>query len=50
MMMGAHLNTHYYSGIKKFQCVACCPMHSVVVRRDGSGEEIRVGDREAAVP
>lgn len=43
----AYLDTHYYGGIKKYQWVVQ-PMaiHGVAVRKDGSVQEVRIGEDE----
>lgn len=43
----AYLDTHYYGGIKKYQWVAQ-PMaiHGVVVKKDGTKEEVVIGEKE----
>ena len=43
----AYLDTHYYGGIKKYQWLAMpLALHGVVVKRDGTTVEVRVGERE----
>ena len=43
----AYLDTHYYGGVKKYQWVAIpLAIHGVVVRKDGSVQEIVVGEDE----
>lgn len=40
-------DTHYYGGIKKYQWTALpLAIHGVVVRRDGSKAEIRIGEED----
>ena len=44
----AYLDTHYYGGIKKYQWLTTpMAMHGVVVRKDGSVENIVIGEDEA---
>lgn len=44
------LDTHYYGGIKKYQWIATpLAMHGVVVRKDGSKEEIVYGEETGPV-
>ena len=44
----AYLDTHYYGGIKKYQWLTTpLAIHGVVVRKDGSVENIVVGEDEA---
>lgn len=41
----AYFDTHYYGGIKKYQWMAMpLALHGVLVRRDGSTVEIRIGE------
>ncbi len=41
----AYLDTHYYGGIKKYQWVTIpLAIHGVIVRKDGSKQEIRIGE------
>ncbi len=41
----AYLDTHYYGGVKKYQWVTIpLAIHGVVVRKDGSIEEIVIGE------
>ncbi|MDD7402444.1 MAG: aminopeptidase [Butyribacter sp.] len=43
----AYLDTHYYGGIKKYQWVTLpLAIHGVVARKDGTVQEITVGERE----
>ena len=43
----AYLDTHYYGGIKKYQWVALpLALHGVVVKKDGTLEEISIGEKE----
>lgn len=43
----AYLDTHYYGGIKKYQWVALpLAIHGVVVRKDGTKQEIVIGENE----
>lgn len=43
----AYLDTHYYGGIKKYQWVSLpLAIHGVVVRKDGTVQEIVIGERE----
>lgn len=43
----AYLDTHYYGGIKKYQWVALpLALHGVVVKKDGTREEISIGEKE----
>ena len=45
----AYLDTHYYGGVKKYQWVTLpLAIHGVVVRKDGSVEEIVIGEDEKA--
>lgn len=42
-----YLDTHYYGGIKKYQWVTIpLAIHGVVVRKDGTKEEIIIGEKE----
>lgn len=44
----AYLDTHYYGGIKKYQWLTTpLAIHGVVVRKDGSVENIVIGEDEA---
>ena len=44
----AYLDTHYYGGIKKYQWVTGpMALHGVVVKKDGSVEEISIGEKES---
>ena len=41
----AYLDTHYYGGIKKYQCVAMpLALHGVVAKKDGTSVEIALGE------
>ena len=43
----AYLDTHYYGGIKKYQWVALpLAIHGVVVRKDGTKQEIVIGEKD----
>ncbi len=43
----AYLDTHYYGGIKKYQWVTLpLSLHGVVVKTDGTKEEICIGEKE----
>ncbi len=43
----AYLDTHYYGGVKKYQWVTIpLALHGVVVKKDGTTIEIRVGEEE----
>lgn len=43
----AYLDTHYYGGIKKYQWVTIpLALHGVIVRKDGSKVEVRIGEDE----
>lgn len=43
----AYLDTHYYGGIKKYQWVTLpMALHGVVVRKDGTIQEIVIGEEE----
>lgn len=43
----AYLDTHYYGGVKKYQWMALpLAIHGVVVRKDGTKAEIKIGERE----
>lgn len=43
----AYLDTHYYGGVKKYQWVTIpLAIHGVVVRKDGTKEEIVIGEDE----
>ena len=45
----AYLDTHYYGGIKKYQWVTLpLALHGVVVKKDGTVVEIRIGEEEGA--
>ena len=42
-----YLDTHYYGGIKKYQWLALpLALHGVVVRKDGTKTEIKIGEKE----
>ncbi|MBE5807861.1 MAG: aminopeptidase [Clostridiales bacterium] len=42
-----YLDTHYYGGIKKYQWLAMpLALHGVIVRKDGSKAELRLGENE----
>lgn len=42
-----YLDTHYYGGVKKYQWVTIpLAIHGVVIRKDGSAQEIVVGEGE----
>lgn len=42
----AYLDTHYYGGIKKYQWVTLpLAIHGVIVRKDGTKEEIVIGEK-----
>ncbi|GAA6492762.1 MAG TPA: aminopeptidase [Candidatus Bariatricus faecipullorum] len=44
----AYLDTHYYGGIKKYQWVAQpLALHGVVAKKDGTVEEIAIGEKES---
>ena len=44
----AYLDTHYYGGIKKYQGVTGpMALHGVVAKKDGSVEEISIGEKES---
>ena len=44
----AFLDTHYYGGIKKYQWVTGpMALHGVVAKKDGSVEEISIGEKES---
>ena len=44
----AYLDTHYYGGVKKYQWVALpLAMHGVVVRKDGTVVDIKIGEDES---
>lgn len=44
----AYLDTHYYGGIKKYQWTAMpLALHGVIVRKDGTRVEIRIGEDES---
>ena len=44
----AYLDTHYYGGIKKYQWVTGpMALHGVVAKKDGSVEEISIGEKES---
>ena len=46
----AYFDTHYYGGIKKYQWTAIpLALHGVVIRRDGTSVQVRVGE-EAGDP
>lgn len=43
----AYLDTHYYGGVKKYQWVAIpLAIHGVVVRKDGTTIELKIGEDE----
>ena len=43
----AYFDTHYYGGIKKYQWVTLpLAMHGVVVKKDGTSVEIKIGEQE----
>ncbi len=43
----AYMDTHYYGGIKKYQWVTLpLAIHGVVVRKDGSKQDIVIGEQE----
>ncbi len=43
----AYLDTHYYGGVKKYQWVALpLAMHGVVVRKDGTVVDVKIGEDE----
>ena len=43
----AYLDTHYYGGVKKYQWMALpLAIHGVVVRKDGTKVEIKIGEKE----
>lgn len=43
----ALFKTHYYGGIKKYQWTAIpLALHGVIVKKDGSSVEVRVGEKE----
>ena len=43
----AYFDTHYYGGIKKYQWVTVpLAIHGVVVRRDGTRENVSIGEQE----
>lgn len=42
-----YLDTHYYGGIKKYQWLAIpLAIHGVVIRKDGTKVEIKIGEKE----
>ncbi len=42
-----YLDTHYYGGVKKYQWLSLpLALHGVVIRKDGSRTEIRIGEQE----
>lgn len=42
-----YLDTHYYGGVKKYQWMALpLAIHGVVIRRDGTKAEIKIGEKE----
>ena len=44
----AYLDTHYYGGVKKYQWVALpLAMHGVVVRKDGTVVDVKIGEDES---
>ena len=46
----AYLDTHYYGGIKKYQWVTGpMALHGVVAKKDGSVEEISIGEKESVI-
>ncbi len=43
----AYLDTHYYGGVKKYQWLAMpLAIHGVVVRKDGTKIEVKVGEKD----
>lgn len=43
----AYLDTHYYGGVKKYQWVTIpLALHGVIVKKDGTTVEIKVGEEE----
>lgn len=43
----SYLDTHYYGGIKKYQWVAQpLSLHGVIAKKDGSVEEVNIGESE----
>ena len=43
----AYLDTHYYGGVKKYQWVAIpLAIHGVIVKKDGSGVDVVIGEDE----
>lgn len=43
----AYLDTHYYGGVKKYQWMALpLAIHGVVVRKDGTKAEIKIGEKD----
>ncbi|MCR4717806.1 MAG: aminopeptidase [Lachnospiraceae bacterium] len=43
----AYLDTHYYGGIKKYQWVTLpLALHGVVIKKDGSKQEITIGESD----
>lgn len=43
----AYLDTHYYGGVKKYQWVALpLALHGVVVKKDGSVVDVKIGEDE----
>ncbi len=43
----AYLDTHYYGGIKKYQWVTLpLALHGVVVKKDGTVQEVCIGEKE----
>lgn len=44
----AYLDTHYYGGIKKYQWVTLpLALHGVIVKKDGSLVEVKIGENES---
>lgn len=42
-----YLDTHYYGGIKKYQWFSLpLALHGIIVRKDGSRVDLRIGERE----
>ncbi len=43
----AYLDTHYYGGVKKYQWVTIpLALHGVVVKKDGTTVEVKIGEEE----
>lgn len=43
----AYLDTHYYGGVKKYQWMALpLAIHGIVVQKDGTKVEIKIGEKE----